>query len=352
MPPFLSKRQLGRILFALGTACPPLRPGLARWGLRTQREWFQGVEPVAFSRRTGCRLKLASFSGNYLSFALFWRGLDYYEPLSMALALELGRSADQFIDAGANIGIYSLRLAAAHPALDVVSFEPHPRLYALLAANIRANGFTQVTAEPIALSDGEGVRPFYLNRSDMSASLEREFDGNQTGAVGVEVSSLDAYLRRRPVRGARLAIKVDVEGHEPAFFAGAEETLQRFRPDILAEAAVPYPARTIALLERHGYRFRQVTDQGLLPCAEPAPVLRDDLVFLNCLLTARPAAELAGWSEALRARAKSIDLRRTSKRADRRVLDRCRRGFVESAPPPAVRSLAALPGRWPGRQMR
>lgn len=187
--------------------------------------------------------------------------------------------------------------------------------------------------------------PFFLNHSDMSSSLEPSFDSNHAGVVSVAVSSLDAYLAGRGGVPERFLMKVDVEGHEPAFFEGAEETLRRYQPDIIAEAAVPYPERTVALLERCGYHFRQITDEGLIPCASPAACLRDSLVFLNCLLTTRPAAELAALSAGVRAQAKSIDLRQTSKRADHRVLDRCRQVFAMPDSPMPVRSLAALPGR-------
>jgi FkbM family methyltransferase len=352
MSSHLSKRTLGRILFGLACGLPWLRPQLRRWGLRTTQAWFEGETPEAVSRQSGHRLKLASFSENYLSFELFWRGLDYYEPLTTALAEKLTESTRLFIDAGANIGFYSLRLAVARPELEIVSFEPHPRLNALLAANVRANGFRHITTEAIALSNHEGAMPFYLNRSDMSSSLEPGFDSNHAGVVTVNVSSLDAYLARRGGVPAGFLMKVDVEGHEPAFFEGAEETLRRHHPDIIAEAAVPYPERTVALLQRCGYNFWQITDEGLLRCDAPAAYLRESLVFLNCLLTTRPAAELAELSAHLKTHAKTIDLRQTSKRADPRVLDRCRTVFAAPVPPPPVRSLAGLPGRWPNPQTR
>jgi FkbM family methyltransferase len=345
VPPFLPKRQLGRILLGMSTRFPALRPALCPWGLRTRREWFEGRIPEAWSRRRGRGLKLASFSQNYLSFELFWRGLDYYEPLTTLLAERLAERTGLFVDAGANIGFFSLRLAAVRPTLSVVAFEPHPRLHALLAANVEVNGFTHITPEPIALSDHEGIMPFFLNQSDMSSSLERGFDSNHAGVVSVAVSSLDGYLARRGGVPERFLMKVDVEGHEPAFFAGAEETLRRHQPDIIAEAAVPYPARTVALLERHGYHFRQITDEGLVACAAPVACLRDSLVFLNCLLTTRPAAELEAWSAEIRAQAKSIDLRRTSKRADNRVLERCRKVWGKTGTSSPLRPLAALPGR-------
>jgi FkbM family methyltransferase len=323
MPPFLPKRLLGNILFSSAERFPALRPGLTRWGLRTRADWFLGRVPVAHSR-TGRGLKLASFSQNYLSFELFWRGLDYYEPLTTVLALELSKSCGLFVDAGANIGFYSLQLAAARPDLEIVAFEPHPHLHTLLQANARANGFGRITAEPIALSDREGIMPFYLNHSHMSSSLERGFDSNHDGVVSVPVATLDTYLAARGRVPDRFLLKVDVEGHEPAFFRGAAEMLRRHRPDIIAEVAVPYPAATVAWLRRCGYRFHQITDEGLPPCTEPQAYLRGSLAFLNCLLTTRPPEEVDRLGGVIREQARSIDLHRTSKRADHRVLERCR----------------------------
>lgn len=315
------KRRLGRGLLAAAEAMPFAKPWLGRWGRRTRQEWFGGCVVRAQSR-TGVRLRLASLGRNYLSFELFWRGLDYYEPLTTRLIHALAADAGQFLDVGANIGFHSLMLAARHPVLGITAFEPNPKLHALLTANIRANGFRHVTPEPVALSDRGGLLPFYLNQSDMSASLERGFEASHTGVVRVPADTLDGYLARRGASAGRLLLKVDVEGHEPAFFAGAAGTLRDRRPDIIAEAAVPYPPATLRLLRACGYRFLQITDEGLLPCAEPVAHVRGPLVFLNCLLTARPPAELEGISAGLRAHARCLDLHQTSKLADRQVVER------------------------------
>jgi FkbM family methyltransferase len=350
MPLTKSKRFLGRVLYGVASALPFARPGLARWGRRTKPEWFRGYSARVRSRATGQRLRLASVGENYLSFELFWRGLDYYEPLSAALMATLVDSTDLFVDVGANMGVHSLRLAAARPDLRIIAFEPNPKLHALLQANLRANRFRNVAVEPFALADAEGIRPLYLSQSDMSASLDHGFEPNHAGVVSVPVETLDRYLEAHGAPNRRFVLKVDIEGFEPAFFAGAANTIRRCRPDIIAEAAVPYPSATIELLYRCGYRFRQITDEGLLPCVVPAARVRGPLVFLNCLLTARPSAELEDISADLRAFARRLDLNQTSKRADRRVVARCQNRAASVATPPP--SLATLPGHWPGPQMR
>lgn len=346
------KRLAGRLLFEAANLLPSTRRWLAPWGRRTRPEWFADRTVSAWSAATGRRLRLASYDRNYLSFELFWRGFDYYEPLTAALLRTLTGPRGLFLDVGANVGFHSLLLAAVRPGLDIVAFEPHPELHRLLRANVAANDFARITVEPCALSDRGGVREFYLNRSHMSASLEPNFDPAHAGVVEVPVTTLDAYLARRGEVPPRFLVKVDVEGHEGAFLAGAEQTLRRHHPDIVSEAATPFPAEAVELLRRCGYRFRQITDEGLRPCLAPAAYVRGALVFLNCLLSTRSSGELETISAEIRAQARTIDLRLTSKLADPRVLRRFR-----AAPPTVPESRRApvpalLPGRWPNPQMK
>ncbi len=316
------KRLLGCTLLAAADALPSAKPLLRRGGLRTNKAWFGG-RVVRAQARDGVRLALASVGENYLSFELFWRGLDYYEPLTVWLAGELAADAGHFLDVGANIGFYSLMLAARRPALGITAFEPNPKLQPLLVANVRANGFRQIVPEPLAVSSTEGTASLFLNDSDMSASLERDFDDHHIGTARIPTTSLDAYVARRH-SPARLLIKVDVEGHEAAFIAGARATLRAHRPDIIAEVAKPYTPDTLALLAACHYRCYSISDDGLIRIPAPAPVVRPPLIFLNNLLTTRPQAEISRLSERLRAYARNLDLFATSKKADARVLEKFR----------------------------
>lgn len=316
------KRELGRGLLAAAEALPFTKPWLGRWGRRTRPEWFAG-RVVRAQSRDGVRLRLTSVGKNYLSFELFWRGLDYYEPLTAWLVRELTADAGQFLDVGANIGFHSLMLAAGRSALGITAFEPNPKLHALLTANVRANGFERIRCERLALSDRTGQASLYVSRSDMSASLEADFDDHPTGLIPVRVTTLDAYAADQIWRG-RLVVKVDIEGHEAAFFTGARRTLVEWRPDIIAEATVPYGPAAYALFAALGYRSYAITDQGLERQAAPAPVVRGPLVFLNNLLTARPPGEIAALADGLRVHAAGLDLHATSKKADGRVQEKLR----------------------------
>jgi len=304
-----SKQSLGRLLLHVCERWPALKPVLRHWGLRTWNQW-QPDRVYHVSTPEGATFRLAG--KNYLSFELFWKGTGYYEPVTTLVALALLRPGDTFLDVGANIGFYSLVLSTRQPGVAIVAFEPNPRNFRLLQNNARLNGFANLTCEPLALSDHEGTARLYPCKSDMSASLVPNFEETTGAPLEVRTTTLDAQIRRHPPRG-RLVIKVDVEGHESAFFRGAAQTVARFRPDIIAEVALPYDGALTSFFRDHGYYFYPITDRGLYPADRLQPVIRGRFVFLNCLLSTRPPAEVAQLFHRIAPAVRRIDLRHTSK---------------------------------------
>jgi FkbM family methyltransferase len=308
------KRLAGKGLLEIGDRFPAAKPFLKSWGLRADHEWF-GQRPVRVQLPDGHSFRLASVGQNYLSFQLFWKGTQYYEPITTLLARELVQAGGTFMDIGANIGFYSLVLSTCRPGLKVIAFEPNPKNFRLLQQNVSLNGLeSQIRCEPLALSDEDGSALLYLSASDMSASLESDFQ--PTGqTVTIRATRLDSYLADQPISGP-LVIKVDVEGHETAFFKGAQLTLQSRKPDIISEVTRPQDEQIATLLKQSGYRFYKITDQGLLPSDELKLVVRGRLVFLNYLLSARPETEIAGLFERIRPRVAKLDLTQSSKFVD------------------------------------
>lgn len=304
-----AKALLGHALLDAGEAFPALKPLVRPWGLRAWAQW-QRDRAYHVGTPDGASFRLAG--DNYLSFELFWKGTGYYEPISTRVTCELLEPGDTFLDIGANIGFYSLVLSTLKRRIAVVAFEPNPRNFALLQSNARLNGYANITCEPLALSDRPGTARLYLSQSDMSASLVPGFDDGGGEALDVRTTTLDAYLADHPPAG-RLVLKVDVEGHEAAFFRGAARTIQTIRPDIVAEVALAYDRELTDFLRRAGYRFYPITDRGLLPAAVLQPVVRDRLVFLNHLLSTRSPAQAAQLFERIAPAVRRLDLRQTSK---------------------------------------
>ena len=324
-----AKQLAGRSLLELCETFPALKPVLRPLGLRTWAQW-PADRPYRVSLPDGQTFRLAG--RNYLSFELFWKGTGYYEPITTLVTSSLLRPGDTFLDIGANVGFYSLVLSTLNPLVRITSFEPNPRNFGLLQNNAMLNGYANIRCEPIALSDSEGTARLYLSKSDMSASLVPGFDeGGALAPVEVRTITLDAYLAKHPTKG-RVVIKVDVEGHETAFFRGAARTLSEKRPDIITEVTMPYDPVVMDFLKKLGYRFYPITDQGLFPTDQLRPVIRDRFVFLNYLVSTRPPEEIARLFAVIAPTVRKLDLRQTSKYLTPEALAHFTQRSVEAAP--------------------
>lgn len=155
---------------------------------------------------------------------------------------------DVIVDAGANIGAYTVPLAAhvGHTGA-VYAFEPFRKLFQLLCANAAANGLGNVHAVHAALGGTEErlrVRSPDLSTFNLPSSMQVRNQGysqaerNWTlyyepdALEDVVVMTLDSL--RLP---ALKLLKVDVEDMEVEVVAGARDTLRRLRPWVWAENA-------------------------------------------------------------------------------------------------------------------
>ena len=188
------------------------------------------------------------------------------------------------VDVGANIG-YTSSLAAVRAGAGgrVLSFEPHPVVFALLSRNAARwtrPGIATVEPHQRALSDRPGRGElavvgdqFHLNMG--LASLRTEASaGPGEEVVGVELISADETLGEAGPIGL---MKIDVEGHEPEVLAGATELLaaRRIR-DLIFEDHDPYPSPATRVLEDAGYRLFAI-ENDLFGIVLSAPESRHDV---------------------------------------------------------------------------
>jgi FkbM family methyltransferase len=147
----------------------------------------------------------------------------------------------------------------------VVAFEPDPRLFALLEANIRVNGLAHVSLQRVAIgSQAERVRFSAFDPEDGNWGLSRVVDRGIPAVDGFESDSLplDDALDAEGIGVARL-VKIDVEGSEAAVLAGMRPGLASGRyhyvmlechPGLLAERGLHEEECVAALLDA-GYRL-------------------------------------------------------------------------------------------------
>ena len=164
-----------------------------------------------------------------------------YEREEVAFVREQVHGGDVAVDVGANIGFFTVLLAAfVGPAGRVFAYEPLPQNTALLERSIAENRFEdRVRLRKAVLSDRVGSAEIVwlpLERGSLNSGgsyIRSEGAPVPPGhdVLPVPMLTLDAEEIPGPVR----FLKIDVEGAEPLVLRGARETLLRDRPVILAE---------------------------------------------------------------------------------------------------------------------
>lgn len=157
---------------------------------------------------------------------------------------ELLRFCDKktcFFDIGANVGLISCAASRWIPPEQVHCFEPIPANFDLLLKNISLN-CPGVFAHRLALSDRSGHFEMVTCSHDSgAASLETTYRVNRLAKLGyptelrntqVRTVSFDSFVNEKRFefqRFKKVAIKIDVEGHELPVLRGMGEFLEKNR---------------------------------------------------------------------------------------------------------------------------
>lgn len=175
-------------------------------------------------------------------FVMAFPGEDYGLTASYTFAdnIELGlrslfrrtvKSGMNVVDVGANVGVYTLISGSLVGEKGrVYSFEPTPRIFDLLEANIGMAGLNgRVEARRAAVSDEGGKKlRLRLCKSTRNNTLFGDNDGECADSVEVETIKLDEALRGRRID----FVKIDAEGAEPFILRGMREII-RDNPQII-----------------------------------------------------------------------------------------------------------------------
>lgn len=139
---------------------------------------------------------------------------------------------DTVIDAGANVGIFTVYIAKKMGAGTgrIISIEPIPLNLEYLKENISRNRLTNVEIYPCAVSEREGSAELYFWGDEALYSFTPPVP--RSVSVPVEIRTLDAIARSAQVEVCHL-LKIDVEGHEMAALKGAQRLLSVTKQVIL-----------------------------------------------------------------------------------------------------------------------
>lgn len=307
----LIKNSITRGTWELSKNSFAMRSLLRGVGVRTPQGFYVG-KAGSMRLPDGSVLILTHLDQNYLSYELHWKGWRYYEPLYLLLLREVLQDCEVFYDVGGNMGYYTLSAAKFRPGLAIHTFEPNPKMHAILAANLAANGIGQVVLNQLALSDHEGLVDFYLPASDLSGTLDPDFNAaEQVTVQQVRATTIDAYAGLQPIAG-RLLMKIDVEGHEPEVLVGATETIREHRPDIIMEVTHDYGRDLLGFLSGLGYGIYELTPEGFERTDRLEVHQEGEHFFLNRFITTRSQNELDALYARIRGQWRSFHLQGTN----------------------------------------
>lgn len=185
----------------------------------------------------------------------------------------LVRPGDTVLDVGANMGYYTIKMAArVGPEGRVFSFEPNPRLFRLVSDNLRINGFDGWgVATNAAAGAAKGVSTLTFERNYPGGGMvglpSTYATTDVQDRIDVDVVRIDDVVPAdQPVH----LIKIDVEGFEPLVLQGMQAVLAR-SPDAAIVTEVNYqqwsqhgdPAELVKQMAGDRRIFRIYTDGAI-----------------------------------------------------------------------------------------
>jgi FkbM family methyltransferase len=145
---------------------------------------------------------------------------QYFDAVERELLASRLRDGFTFIDIGANIGAYSLFVAArAGRGARILAVEPQPEIFARLAFNIAQNPFGTVKAVACALADKPGELTLFIDPTNRGESSVRILNSSAGTSVKVPAMTLLSLVEGEGYDRID-AIKLDVEGAEDLILAG------------------------------------------------------------------------------------------------------------------------------------
>ncbi len=239
--------------------------------------------------------------------AILAKGLASYEPEVFSIIgalIETSAPPVRVLDIGANVGVFSLSMAALFgDTVRVTAFEPMPELAAFLKTAAARNKVT-VEVKQMALGTRDEQAKFYLSsQSDASNSLNESFRAHR-GVIDVEVRKLDS-LSEMDHAGAYV-LKLDTESTEPDVLAGARAFIAKHRPPIICEVLANRTEQQIEKFFREvEYIPIHITDDpawdGATTVVGDSTYKHRDWLFLPAPASEPLRAAFARWIAAYRA---------------------------------------------------
>jgi FkbM family methyltransferase len=160
------------------------------------------------------------------------------------------------VDIGANIGAFTLECAARFPTARIQAYEPNPRAFRMLEANITANHLaSRVCAYQEAVGPSVGVLRLWGCGTSVTATA---YPHASDAGESAECPMVDLRTVLARAGGSIGLVKVDAEGAEADIIEGGQEVLRSIAQWVgeYHEDRVPdVVARCRTAFERSGFAF-------------------------------------------------------------------------------------------------
>lgn len=216
-------------------------------------------------------------------------GHGYWEPNVYSIVWSLVRPGDTVVEVGANVGYYTIAMAALVGRTgSVTSFEANPRLAKMVEKSIYINGFkSHVRVVAKAVFETPGTIKFDASRKrsgwgHVSTNGLAAFEDSVV--LDVEATNLDAHDL-----GSVDFIRLDAEGSEPFILRGGQRMIEA-SPDVvicMEWDPIQMGGRTslpefIEWLRALGFRTWRIGLDGALSAVEPARMIELETCDIVC----------------------------------------------------------------------
>ena len=184
--------------------------------------------------------------------------LPMQEPAVEKAIRSLLRPGDTFVDAGANIGFYTV-LASQLAGADghIIAFEMIPTTAEILRSHITQNDCTNVKVVEGALAETSGQ---VLKASIISGKSGQSSIARRNSATEVEVETVTLAEQLTDYPSIRL-IKMDLEGAELGALKGLEKDLGKVQAIIFENRGAE---DVVAFIQKHGFEVTRLNGNNAL----------------------------------------------------------------------------------------
>jgi len=160
------------------------------------------------------------------------------------------------VDVGAQIGLFTIKVAKLNPKSIIIAVEPEPNNFKLLMQNIKLNKLHNVLPVNCALGDKKDIVNLYLNNEDLGG---HSLICRDSAAIKVLMITIDELIGKLNIEAKNVSlIKIDVEGAEYSVLLGAKKILSHGNPNLIIEVTENLD-RVQNFLIQYGYKTCFVT---------------------------------------------------------------------------------------------